>query len=252
MATESPYDRNFFAGQKSGSYIAASVITPHVLSLCEATSVADFGCGVGTWLHAVYDLGIRDIKGVDGDYVHDEDLEIPKEAFVRADLRSPIDLGRTFDLVMSLEVAEHLSTEAASVFVSTLTRHAPVVLFSAAVPLQGGTDHINEQWPQFWISLFEERGFACIDCLRDLFWDDERIAWWYRQNMLLFVKADRLHSYPRLVREVTRVRKFPLALVHPGFMAKSAKEHLSPRWLMDQLSIALRASAKRRMKWLPL
>jgi hypothetical protein len=112
--------------------------------------------------------------------------------------------------------------------------------------MQGGTDHINEQWPQFWIALFEKQGFTCVDCLRDRFWGDERIAWWYRQNMFLFVRSDKLHSSPKLMEEFTRAPKFPIALVHPGLVEKSAKEHLSPRWLLDHMGKALRAAAVRR------
>jgi SAM-dependent methyltransferase len=206
------YDSAFYAQQKDGSYVSASVVVPHILSLFKPSSVADFGCGVGTWLRALLDVGVTDITGVDGDYVRDELLVIPSERFVRADLTRPIDLGRTFDLVVSLEVREHLPKESAPVFVQTLTRHSKVVLFSAAIPFQGGTYHINEQWPQYWNGLFSEHGYSCVDSLRGLFWHDDRIEWWYRQNMLLFVANDTLSGFSS--RSPASVA--PLDLVHPA------------------------------------
>jgi SAM-dependent methyltransferase len=240
MPSSVSYDREFFAGQKGASYLSASIVVPHLLALYGAKSVVDFGCGVGTWLRAFQDAGVEDFIGVDGDYVLDVDLQIAKDRFVRTDMRSAVDLGRRFDLAISLEVAEHLPPATATTFVHSLTSHAPVILFSAAVPLQGGTHHVNEQWPQFWISLFKAKGFTCIDCLRDVFWEDDRIAWWYRQNMFLFADAAALESLPGLRQGSASARKFPLAVVHPGFMEKSARELSDPRWLWDRLSSLLR------------
>ena len=63
------------------------------------------------------------------------------------DLAQPLQIDRRFDLALSLEVAEHLPPECGSEFVQTLTDLSSVILFSAAIPFQGGTDHLNEQWP---------------------------------------------------------------------------------------------------------
>jgi hypothetical protein len=61
---------------------------------------------------------------------------------------------RTFDLAICLEVAEHLPPEAAEGFIDSLTRLAPVVLFSAAITFQVGNQHLNGQWPDYWATLF--------------------------------------------------------------------------------------------------
>jgi SAM-dependent methyltransferase len=248
MAASTAYDRRFFAGQRDASYSSASIVVPHVLALCAARSVVDFGSGVGTWLRAFQNAGVDDVIGIDGDYVNDQDLQISKQRFVRADLCSPINLAREFDLAVSLEVAEHLPSISAATFVDSLTRHSPLVLFSAAVPLQGGTRHINEQWPETWISLFGARGFVCVDCMRDVFWDDDRIAWWYRQNMFLFVKPAALQALPALRQELSRPRRFPLAVIHPGFIGKSAREFADTRWLLAKLPGALRHTCHEGMR----
>ena len=97
---------------------------------------------------------------------------IAREKFLGTDLTQPINLNRRFDLVVSLEVAEHLPSEAAANFVETLTKHGSIILFSAAVPGQVGTNHQNEQWPRYWDGLFAVHGCRCVDCLRGLLWND--------------------------------------------------------------------------------
>jgi hypothetical protein len=69
---------------------------------------------------------------------------------------------------MSLEVAEHLSGKAGACLVHTLTQAAPLVMFSAAVPGQRGSHHINEQWPGYWRSLFTDEGFRLFNPIRPL------------------------------------------------------------------------------------
>jgi hypothetical protein len=97
-------------------------------------------------------------------------------------------------LAVSLEVGEHLPAASANVFIESLCRAAPVVLFSAAIPGQGGTHHINEQWPEYWRQLFAKQNFRMFDPFRPLLWHDERIVFYYRQNMFLFVHADAAKS----------------------------------------------------------
>ncbi|KVR42929.1 hypothetical protein WK17_15675 [Burkholderia multivorans] len=96
--------------------------------------------------------------------------------------------GTRFDLVMTLEVAEHLPFERAETFVGELTDCADVVLFSAATPYQYGVDHVNEQWPEFWATIFRARGFSCFDIFRDSIWNAPDVDWWYAQNTFLYVK----------------------------------------------------------------
>src|SRR5271165_1063667 len=79
-------------------------------------SVVDVGCGIGTWLKVWSELGAEDILGVDGDYVRQDQLLIPPDRFKAMDLSNPLALKRKFDLVQSLEVAEHLPPAAAGPF----------------------------------------------------------------------------------------------------------------------------------------
>ena len=112
-----------------------------------------------------------------------------KTVSLAGDLAQPLQIDRRFDLALSLEVAEHLPPECGSEFVQTLTDLSSVILFSAAIPFQGGTDHLNEQWPEYWADRFDARGYVPIDCIRRRIWRNEDVEWWYAQNLMFFVRG---------------------------------------------------------------
>ena len=162
-------------------------VVPELLKLFSPESVLDVGCGIGTWLHEFASAGIG-VFGIDGDFVDREQLKefISPDFFMPIDLQFPFNLNRKFDLVLSLEVAEHLPESSAIGFVNSLCQHSDVIIFSAAIPGQGGQNHLNEKWPDYWIKLFEKEGLKTYDILRPHFWDNEDVDWWYKQNMLVF------------------------------------------------------------------
>lgn len=210
-----PYTAAFYRRQCGGSRQSAREVVPVLIDLVGPRSVVDVGCGVGTWLSAFAESGVTDVCGVDGDWVDPALLEIPRSAFVGADLTRPLALGRSFDLVLSLEVAEHLPASAAETFVDSLSQLGPIVAFSAAVPQQGGLDHVNEQWPEYWADRFQARGYVAVDAVRPRIWTSERVEWFYAQNLLLFARPEILGDRPRLRAELGRAAGRPLAVVHP-------------------------------------
>jgi len=161
-------------------------VVPVIMGLVEPTSLLDVGCGTGTWLKAFEEAGVSDYVGVDGDYVNRLQLNIPIGKFIAKDLRTQWLLNRKFDLVLSLEVAEHLPEASADQFVETLVSHTDnTIIFSAAIPGQGGQNHLNEQWPEYWQQKFMKHGFYFYDVIRPLIWDNEKVDWWYKQNIFL-------------------------------------------------------------------
>jgi SAM-dependent methyltransferase len=210
-----PYSTEFFTTHQGGARRSAQVVVPLVLEIAPVHSVIDVGCGEGTWLSVFRESGVEDVLGVDGDYVERARLEIPRERFRAHDLTQPLHLDRAFDLAVSLEVAEHLPADAADGFVESLTRLAPVVLFSAAAPYQGGQNHVNEQWPAYWARRFAGRGYLPVDCLRRRVWANPEVEWWYAQNTFLYVQRDRLQRDPALMREYQAAGPHALPLVHP-------------------------------------
>ena len=160
------YDREFFSDVDAGSLPSARVVVPMVVELVHPRSVIDVGCARGAWLRAFEESGVDDVLGVDGDYVDCDALWIDREKFVACDLPSPLGVRRVFDLALCLEVAEHLSARKGKDLIRMLCSLAPAVLFSAAVPGQGGTNHVNEQWPGYWSNLFSRQGFVRLDPIR--------------------------------------------------------------------------------------
>src|SRR5215204_1906260 len=104
-----------------------------------ARTVLDIGCGTGTWLRAAMDLGAEKVLGVDGVDLPQETMHVSKQFIKVEKLDGPLNLGRDrFELAICVEVAEHLAPEAAAPLIDTLCKHAPTVLFSAAIPGQSG------------------------------------------------------------------------------------------------------------------
>jgi SAM-dependent methyltransferase len=210
------YTTQFYEDQRGGSRRSARCAVPVLVDLLRPRSVVDVGCGVGAWLAVFVEQGVADAWGIDGAWVEEALLEIPTSRFIRRDLTRPLDIGRTFDVVVSLEVAEHLPPAAADTFVDSLVRLGPVVVFSAAIPFQGGTHHVNEQWPDYWAEKFEQRGFAVVDALRPRLWQVPDLEPYYAQNMLLYVDRAHLARCERLERERAATERSPLAVVHPA------------------------------------
>lgn len=208
------YTRDFFDRHLEGSRRSARIVVPIIMELLRPKRVVDVGCGLGIWLRVFRDLGAVEILGIDGNYVDRERLEIDVRHFLPQDLANPPPLDRKFDLAVSLEVAEHLPESSADTFVRYLTDLAPAVLFSAAVPCQGGTNHLNEQWPDYWAARFERRGYRTLDCIRTRIWDNPDVECWYAQNMLLFA-CQVIAELPRRPSAPGEARWPGLSRVHP-------------------------------------
>jgi hypothetical protein len=195
------YDDRFFRGEAQ-STASARAIASIVCELIQPRSAVDVGCGWGSWLLAFHECGVERLLGIDGDYINPQRMLIDPACFAAQDLAAPFDIPGSFDLAICLEVAEHLPPRNARRFVRALTAVAPVVLFSAAMPSQGGSNHINEQWPSYWRRLFEAEGFRMFDPVRPRIRDRRDVQWWYRQNVVIYVRTDAIPSYPQLGPEI--------------------------------------------------
>lgn len=206
------YSDQFYNVIRNGAQRSAAVVVPLVLNTLSQRrprTVVDVGCGEGWWAAEFAARGCTAV-GMDGDYVRSK---APNVTFRSCDLEQPLDRAERFDLAIALEVAEHLRPARAESFIADLCALAPVVLFSAAIPGQGGANHINEQPPTYWADIFERNGYRVTGALRWLIWENDDVENWYRQNLLLAVAAggdlrfdDALFSAPGTK---------PLHVVHP-------------------------------------
>jgi hypothetical protein len=241
------YSGDFYSYIDAGSRRSAQIVVAMLLREMTIASLLDIGAGHGAWAAEWLSAGVKTVVAVDGDYVRPDQLAIPQKAFRAHDLATPLDLKKRFDLVQSLEVAEHLPADTAETFVDSLTRHGDVILFSAAVPHQGGEHHINEQPPEYWRRKFAARGYAAFDFLRPRLAGRGEVMPWYRFNSVLYANGagqTRLSEAILGTRvedgqplEITgdlawalrraAVRLIPPALIKPIAMAKASIE---ARW----------------------
>lgn len=154
-------------------------------------SVIDIGCGLGEWA-----LGNPNYIGVDYG-IPKKKLLIPESQYIDHNLDSDqvTFLAGKFDLAICLEVGEHLPESRAMALVSLLCNKSDLVLFSAAIPNQGGTGHVNEQWQTYWADKFYANGFGAEICYPVK--DNPNVDPWYRQNMVLYRKGatGKVHNF---------------------------------------------------------
>lgn len=220
----STYDPAFYSEIEAGCIRSAEVVVPLVLRTVSPTSMIDVGCGTAAWAAAFARSGVPLAHGVDGSWVPQGRLRIPVDCFCIGDLEGPDHVWRNrlrqhYDLAVCLEVAEHLPGHRAKTLIGTLTGLAPMVLFSAAVPGQGGVGHVNEQWLDHWQEQFDRCGFRLFDIVRAAVWDDETVEPWYAQNIVLFAGPG-VDAAPLAAAEQTHGR-LPLRVVHPRVFENS-------------------------------
>ncbi|MGO4294263.1 methyltransferase domain-containing protein [Chitinophaga sp. RAB17] len=184
----------------------AEVIVPLVYDLVKPKSIVDFGCGPGHFLNSFLKNGAKEILGLDGNFDDNQQRLLGEENFQIRNFELPICLSKRYDMAICLEVAEHLHPESADTLVKSLTNASDTILFSAAVPGQGGQHHINEQWVDYWVEKFAKHGFSFYDPIRAKIWNHPDVHWWYKQNIFLVV-SDKIHH--------NFIKQHILSYIHP-------------------------------------
>ena len=246
---EHQYSHDFYDYIDAGSRRSARAVAGLLLPEMKITSLLDVGAGHGAWAAEWLAAGVIDVLAVDGDYVARDQLAIPARNFMAHDLATPLALKRKFDLVQTLEVAEHLPHAKADLFVDNLVAHGDVILFSAAVPHQGGEHHVNEQPPEYWRSKFAARDYAVYDFVRPGLVGAEGVMPWYRFNSYIYANqaGQQRLSQAILATRIAEgqpltiggdfkwtlrraaVRMIPTALIKPIAMAKAKIEAVAKR-----------------------
>jgi len=245
--TRNPWDSQYYGRRAAGVRRSADAILEHLWSFYSPHSVVDIGCGDGSWLRAAGALGAQVLWGVEGSWHGAESFRQDEITLITTDLNLPFHLDRTFDLAMSLEVAEHLEPPAGDRLVEVLTKAAPVVLFSAAQPFQGGIGHINELPASYWASLFREHEYVCLDLFRPTHWGLDHVDAWYAQNTFLYVSATHLSDiFDDSSIAATSVPLPFMDCIHPSIMMNALANHTGFRYhCRDLLPSAFRALKRR-------
>lgn len=224
------YDQKFYSNQIEGSSLSASIVVPEILNVFpEIRSVVDIGCGAGTWLNEFKRNGITSIMGYDGGNPPSEYLLINPEEYSKADFTKGYPNQQKVDLAITLEVAEHLPEGHAERFIRHICEISDLILFSAAAPGQGGTNHINERWPSYWADIFIKLGYQFYDVLRPIIWYDNRVEWWYRQNIFLVARTSR-SDITEILDKLNSNKPACLDVVHPDmYMQVRSEVHRDKR-----------------------
>jgi SAM-dependent methyltransferase len=225
---------------------SALEVLPFIFNMYKPSSVVDVGCGLGNWLHVARELGVPKVAGIDTDHFDSVKRGLSSSEYFCHDLNKPLVNFEKFDLVICLEVAEHLAAESAENLIKTLTGLGEIILFSAAIPGQGGQDHLNEQWPDYWQQKFYTQDYIFLDCLRPRIWNNSNIKFWYRQNIFLVVKKG------NFLLEKQAPSTTILPLVHPELFRLSSlnsnRQIERLKLLSDSPLSFLKSFVKKRLK----
>lgn len=235
----SVYTGEFFDSIRDNAQSSAKVILPIVFDLLHPSSVIDVGCGTGAFLAVAEELGALRLVGIEGEWAPSMSKSVD---FRVHDLEQPLPALPQFDLAICLEVAEHISPERGPAFVSELCHISECTLFSAAIPDQPGTNHVNCRWQSYWMGLFEKKGRTAVDVIRPAIWERDDVPYWYKQNTLLFLsnqklKETGLESKRAVMRDIVHPTLVPIAVSQP--------RDLALKQVVQQLPSAVFRAAKR-------
>lgn len=163
--SEDLYNRRFFRRRIRRYHDDQIVIAKCFYEILGPKSVLDVGCGIGSYLCGFKEVGCE-VTGLDrymNEAIGCADPSI-REHLHKQDCGELFNLGRKFDLVICIEVAEHIAPEKSEILIENIATHAKSkILFSAAVPNQRGTGHINCREQEFWVNLFNRHGFILLE-----------------------------------------------------------------------------------------
>jgi hypothetical protein len=152
-------ERGFWETQDGQGHMHDSKLLNGLKSICKSHRLqylVDFGCGMGYYAKGMRDAGYT-CDAYDG---NPNTPELTGGIGVTLDLSEPQDFGVMYDLVLSLEVGEHIPEEYEGIFIQNLVTHADkMIILSWAVPGQAGLGHVNCRDNEYIIGKLKENGF---------------------------------------------------------------------------------------------
>jgi SAM-dependent methyltransferase len=192
------YDAYYFAHgcgepyQRSEVWLALfNSFSERIVRDINPSSVLDAGCAMGFLVETLRQRGIE-AWGVDiSEYAISQVTPEMRDFCWRGSVTEPF--PRRYDLIVSIEVLEHLTPQQAEQAVENFCRHSDDILFSSTPYDYKEASHFNVQPPEYWAELFARHQF-----FRDVDFDASFITPW---TVRFRRKAEPLH---RLVRDYER------------------------------------------------
>lgn len=160
-----PYERN----EHWLNFFGA--IAERIVNDFSPKTMLDAGCAKGFLVECLRNKGVEAF-GVDiSEYAINNVYEPIKDFCKVASIADSLD--SFFDLIISIEVVEHMERSESEAAIANLCRHTDKILFSSSPHDHSEATHINVQQPEVWAQIFARNGF-----FRDLDYDASYITPW--------------------------------------------------------------------------
>lgn len=170
--------------------LAQSIVK--VLKHTDVRDIADFGCGPGWYTWFLRRCGY-DVNGYDGNpNVETMSAKMFNDGFYcqQADLTEELETDTPFDMVLCLEVGEHIPAEYEDTLIGNIVRNAGrYVLLSWAVPSQKGDGHVNSHTNKYVIEKMRAHGFT-FNSIVSSYLRANASLWWFRETLMFFQRTD--------------------------------------------------------------
>jgi len=143
--------------------------------------VADIGCGPGHYSKRLNNFG-WEVDGFEGNIPADKEYD----KIYHVDLTMPIDIDTVYDLVLCLEVGEHIPLKHQATFVKNVVKMVgKYLILSWALPNQKGKGHVSCLKRDKVIDLFYEYGLHLKQDDTDFLRGKCEISW-LKKSLIVF------------------------------------------------------------------
>lgn len=185
------YSKHYYEGIRSANQTYYELFAKVLMNQFSPLVLVDCGCGHGGISQEFLNNGCKEAYLFDGS---PDAVEMAKAVGMKnvkqLDFTSAESIPAKGDLAICLEVAEHIPAAYANNLCRLLSGVAPILVFTAAPPGQGGHLHVNNQPQSYWINRFSKFGMRydakAVNEIRAKF--NGKMLSDYDENLMVFVR----------------------------------------------------------------